>query len=102
MSMALFAVRDALKARQMATPAQIAADLQLPTGTVQDMLAHWVRRRLAAEVASAPEGRSCGSGACNTCGQCAAPSPAQVLYVWQGLGKPQSAPRPVIPLRPAA
>ena len=102
MSAVLFDVRDALKARQMASAAQIAADLHLPTGAVQDMLAHWVRRGLAAEVASGATGGSCGSGACGGCGQCASPSPAQALYVWQGPGKSQAAPHPVFALRPAA
>ena len=102
MSAVLFDVRDALKARQMASAAQIAADLRLPTGAVQDMLAHWVRRGLAAEVASGATGGSCGSGACGGCGQCASPSPAQALYVWQGPGKSQAAPHPVFALRPAA
>lgn len=100
----LFDVRQVLRARQMATPAQIAAELQLPTSAVEAMLEHWVRRGLAAP-AKAESAAACGSGGCNTCGACAAAAPAHVVYLWRGGADDAAAPRTpraVISLRPAA
>lgn len=99
----LFDVREALRARQMATPAQLAAELQLPTSAVEAMLEHWVRRGLAAP-AAAMSGAACGCGGCASCGACATAAPANVVYVWKGADDPAAlgAPRAVIPLRPAA
>ncbi len=99
----LFDVREALRARQMATPAQLAAELQLPTSAVEAMLEHWVRRGLAAP-AAAQAGAACGSGGCTTCGACATAAPANVVYVWTGSGDAavSRSTRAVIPLRPAA
>ena len=101
MTAILFDVRDALKTRQMASAAQIAAELQLPASAVQDMLGHWVRRGLAAEVTPTAAGGSCGSRACGSCGQCATPSPSQALYQWLGPAAPRTSHR-VFALRPAA
>lgn len=88
MSNPLFQVRDLLRRRGMATASQLAAELRLPPGVVEDMLAHWDRRGMVAEVGASGSG-ACASGGnrgCSSCGQCAgAPAPAR-LYRWRDPG----------------
>ena len=81
----LFQVRDLLRRRGMATSAQLAAELRLPSGVVDDMLAHWGRRGMVAEVGASASGHcaSGGSRGCSSCGQCAAASTPATLYHWR-------------------
>ncbi len=97
----LFAVRDTLRARGLASVAQIAAERQLPVAVVDEILAHWVRRGMAHAVAP-QTGGACGSGGCSSCGQCAVPSHSAMLYAWDGPGAAAAPQRPVIALKPAA
>ena len=86
----LFQLRDLLRRRGMASAAQLAAELRLPAGVVEDMLAHWSRRGLVAG-AQAPASGACGSGGgCASCGQCASSAAAPaVLYRWREAEAPQ-------------
>jgi FeoC like transcriptional regulator len=91
----LFQLRDLLRRRGMASAAQLAAELRLPAGVVEDMLAHWSRRGLVAG-AEAPASGACGSGGgCASCGQCASAAAPAVLYRWreaQAQRQPRSIP----------
>lgn len=100
MSNPLFDVREVLRSRQMASVMQIAGELRLPVSVVEDMLAHWVRRGMASRVEQTATG--CGSGGCNTCGQCTgAPAKSGGLYAWDGPGAAQVVRHPTIALRAA-
>jgi hypothetical protein len=102
MSNPLFQVRDLLRQRGMATAAQLAAELRLPSGVVEDMLAHWGRRGLVAEVGASGSG-SCASGGrrgCSSCGQCAGASAPATLYHWRDPGAPTGSPGTMLRLIP--
>ncbi|MGC8703097.1 MAG: FeoC-like transcriptional regulator [Thiomonas sp.] len=93
----LFAVRDCLRQRQLASAAEIAACVQVPVAVAQDMLAHWVQRGLIARLDA--QGATCNTGACARCGACGSGHTATVLYRW--CGGPSAAARPVLMLRSA-
>lgn len=78
----LFAVRDCLRDRQLASAAEVAACVQVPVVVAQDMLAHWVQRGLIERLDA--QGASCGSGSCQHCGACGSGHTAAVLYRWRG------------------
>ena len=65
----LFAVRDLLRERQIATSGQLASELSLPADVVDDVLAHWQRRGLI-ESETVETGGGCGIGSRSTCGGC--------------------------------
>lgn len=65
----LFAIRDSLRAHGVATAAQLAAELELPRGVVDNALAHWLRRGHAQHVSLAGGG-ACGTGCSSGCGTC--------------------------------
>ncbi len=96
----LFQVRELLRQRGMASAGQLAAELRLPLGVVEDLLAHWTRRGMAVAAEAASAG-ACGSGSgCGSCGQCAGTAMPTALYQWREPGA-QARPRS-IPLRPLA
>ncbi|MBU2808486.1 hypothetical protein HF285_09495 [Acidithiobacillus ferrooxidans F221] len=67
----LFAVREVLQKQGMASASQIAAELKLSVGLVEDMLMYWRRRGMVEQVSVGTRescGRSCSSGACGSCG----------------------------------
>jgi FeoC like transcriptional regulator len=76
----LFALRDCLRERRMATAGELAAHLQLATAVVEDMLGHWIRRGSVEAVRST--GVDCGSGGCASCRRCASDA-APALYRWR-------------------
>lgn len=68
----LFAVREVLQKQGMASASQIAAELKLSVGLVEDMLMYWRRRDMVEQVSVGARegcGRSCKSGACGSCGK---------------------------------
>lgn len=79
----LFAVRDCLRDRQLASAAEIAACVQAPLPVVEDMLAHWVQRGLVERLDA--QGASCSSGSCQRCGACGAGKSAAAVYQWRGV-----------------
>ncbi|MBU1175257.1 MAG: FeoC-like transcriptional regulator [Alphaproteobacteria bacterium] len=88
----LFAVRDLLRQRQIATSGQLATELSLATEIVDDVLAHWQRRGMV-ESEVVETGRGCGIGSRSSCGGCngcdiaakAGPSsPSISAYRWLG------------------
>lgn len=93
----LFAVRDCLRQRQLASAEEIAACVHVPVAVAQDMLAHWVRRGLIERLDA--QGATCSTGACIRCGVCGSGHTATVLYRWRG--GPTAAARPALMLRPA-
>jgi len=97
----LFAVRDCLRQRQLASAAEIAACVQVPVAVAQDMLAHWVQRGLIARLDA--QGATCSSGACAQCGACGSGRTAAVVYQWRGPqpGAQPTVKRPVLMLRSA-
>ncbi|WP_449369545.1 FeoC-like transcriptional regulator [Thiomonas sp.] len=86
----LFAVRDCLRDRQLASAAEIAACVQVSTPIAEDMLAHWVQRGLIERIDA--QGGVCSSGSCGSCGLCGARKTA-ALYQWRG-SKPDATPTP--------
>ena len=99
MNSPLFQVRDLLRQRGMASAGQLAAELQLPLGVVEDLLAHWTRRGMAV-AAEAPAVGACGSGGCATCGQCGGAALPTALFQWRETG--MQARSRTIALRPLA
>jgi hypothetical protein len=95
----LFQVRELLRQRGMVSAGQLAAELRLPLGVVEDLLAHWTRRGMAV-TAEAPAAGACGSGGCGSCGQCGGSAVPAALYQWREPGA-QDRPR-TIALRPLA
>lgn len=79
----LFAVRDCLRDKQLASAADVAACVQVPTLVAEDMLAHWVHRGLVERLDA--HGSSCSTGSCQSCGACASSKNAVVVYQWRGL-----------------
>ena len=88
----LFAVRDLLRQRHVATSGQLATELDLSTEVVDDVLAHWQRRGLI-ESERVETGCGCGIGSRATCGGCngcdiaaklAPSSPSISAYRWLG------------------
>lgn len=65
----LFAVRDLLRQRQVATSGQLASELELPHDVVDDVLAHWQRRGMI-ESETVETGGGCGIGSRSSCGGC--------------------------------
>ncbi len=65
----LFAVRDLLRERRVATTGQLATELKLPQEVVDDVLAHWQRRGLI-ESETVETGGGCGIGSRASCGGC--------------------------------
>ena len=65
----LFAVRDLLRTREVATSSQLASELKLSSEVVDDVLAHWQRRGLI-ESETVETGGGCGIGSRATCGGC--------------------------------
>ena len=73
----LFAVREVLQKQGMASASQIAAELKLSVGLVEDMLAYWRQRGLVEQVSVGTRkscGNSCNSGGCGSCGHTVASS----------------------------
>lgn len=95
----LFAVRDVLQKQGMASASQIAAELKLSVGLVEDMLMYWQRRGVVEQVSVGTWGscgRSCHSGGCGTCSNASA-SPVHV-YRWCGGGeKAVTTAQPAVP-----
>ena len=63
----LFAIRDVLQKQDMASASQMAAELKLFVGLVEDMLAYWQRRGAVEQVSVGTRkscGSSCSSGGC--------------------------------------
>lgn len=90
----LFAVRDALRAHAVATPAQLAAELALPRAVVDDVLAHWLRRGCAQQVL--PNGGACSAGCCGGgCGGCASGMQAEA-FRWLERARPLQRMDPVL------
>lgn len=79
----LFAVRDCLRDRQLASASEIAACVQAPAAVVEDMLAHWVQRGLVERLDG--QGATCSSGSCQRCGACGSGKVAAALYQWRGM-----------------
>jgi hypothetical protein len=65
----LFAVREVLRARRVATAGQLASELRLSQDVVDDVLAHWQRRGLV-ENERIETGGGCGTGSPAACGGC--------------------------------
>lgn len=65
----LFAVRDLLRERHVATSTQLANTLRLPPDVVDDVLAHWQRRGLI-EREPVETGGGCGIASRSSCGGC--------------------------------
>jgi len=66
----LFAIRDVLQKQDMASASQMAAELKLFVGLVEDMLAYWQRRGAVEQVSVGTRkscGSSCSSGGCGSC-----------------------------------
>jgi|GEM_PF-1830339 hypothetical protein len=97
----LFAVRDCLRQRQLASAAEVAACVQVPVAVVEDMLAHWVQRGLIERLDA--QGAACGSGSCQRCGACGSGHTAAAVYQWRGTqaAAQPSARHPVLMLRTA-
>jgi len=91
----LFAVRDCLRQRQLASAEEIAACVHVPVAVAHDMLAHWVRRGLIERLDA--HGATCSTGACARCGACGSGRAAAVLYRWRV--EPPAAARPALLLR---
>ncbi|OYV33614.1 MAG: FeoC [Thiomonas sp. 20-64-5] len=79
----LFAVRDCLRDKQIASAAEIAACVQVPTLVAEDMLAHWVHRGLIERLDA--QGAACSTGACQRCGACGTSKTAAAVYQWRGI-----------------
>lgn len=98
----LFAVRNCLRDRQLASAAEIAACVQVSTPVAEDMLAHWVQRGLVERLDA--QGASCSTGSCQRCGMCGTSKSAAAVYQWRGLqaaAAPPAAKPPVLMLRSA-
>ena len=89
----LFAVRDLLRTRRVATSGQLANELSLNTDIVDDVLAHWQRRGMVESEPVDTDGCGCGIGSRATCGGCngcdiaaksAPATPAISAYRWLG------------------
>jgi hypothetical protein len=78
----LFAVRDCLRDRQLASASEIAACVQAPAAVVEDMLAHWVQRGQVARLDG--QGATCSSGSCQRCGACGSGKSTAAVYQWRG------------------
>ena len=73
----LFAVREVLQKQGVASASQIAAELKLSVGLVEDMLVYWQRRGMVEQISVGTRkscGRSCNSGGCGSCSNTLAPS----------------------------
>ena len=84
----LFAVREELQKQGMASASQIAAELKLSVGLVEDMLAYWRQRGLVEQVSVGTRkscGNSCNSGGCGSCGHTVASSVQ--AYRWRSGGE---------------
>ncbi|MBU2738684.1 FeoC-like transcriptional regulator [Acidithiobacillus concretivorus] len=82
----LFAVRDSLRDHALLTSSQIAAILNLPKSTVEDMLRYWQSRGRveAVSLSSANScGSSCQSGSCSSCSSSASPAQNAALQAWR-------------------
>lgn len=98
----LFAVRNCLRDRQLASAAEIAACVQLPTLVTEDVLAHWVQRGLVERLDA--QGASCSAGSCQRCGMCGTSKSTAAVYQWRGVraaAAPVAAKPPVMLLRSA-
>ena len=97
----LFAVRDCLREKQLASAAEIAACVQVSAPVAEDMLAHWVQRGLVEQIDA--QGGTCSSGSCGSCGQCGTRKTAAALYQWRGQQAAAASPTkaPVLMLRSA-
>ncbi len=93
----LFAVRELLRKREMATASQIAAELRLSTGLVEDMLAYWQHRGVVKQIFAAAARGGCAS-ACDTgsCHRCV-PATAASVQAYRWCGHPESAAATPIP-----
>lgn len=81
----LFAVRERLRARGSATSRQLAAELELPTAVVEDILAHFERRgQVQAVTPAAVSG--CGADRCGSCNLCFTAGPSVAWFRWRGAG----------------
>ncbi|MHB1279920.1 MAG: FeoC-like transcriptional regulator [Acidithiobacillus sp.] len=83
----LFAVREVLLRQGMASASQMAAELKLSVGLVEDMLAYW-QCRGAVEPVLVGTHKSCGNR-CNSggCGSCSStPTSSVQAYRWCGVG----------------
>ncbi|MDR7927015.1 FeoC-like transcriptional regulator [Acidithiobacillus thiooxidans] len=79
----LFAVRDSLRDHALLTSSQIAAILNLPKGTVEDMLRYW-QSRGRVEAVSLSSAKSCGSSCqSGSCSSCASPAQNGALQAWR-------------------
>lgn len=95
----LFAVREILQKQDMASASQMAAELKLSVGLVEDMLAYW-QRRGAVEQVSVGTRKSCGSScSAGGCGSCSSASASLVhVYRWCGGGeKAVTTAQPAVP-----
>jgi hypothetical protein len=86
----LFAVRNCLRDRQLASASEIAACVLAPAAVVEDMLAHWVLRGLVERLDG--QGATCSSGSCQRCGACGSGKSPVAVYQWRGT---QAAAQPV-------
>lgn len=89
----LFAVREVLQKQGMASASQIAAELKLSVGLVEDMLVYWRRRGVVEQVSVGSRkscGSSCHSGGCGSCGNTMASSVQ--AYRWCGGGEAVTSP----------
>ncbi|HKI58574.1 MAG TPA: FeoC-like transcriptional regulator, partial [Trueperaceae bacterium] len=79
----LFAVRDRLRERGLATPRQLAAELELPLAVVEAAVAHLERR---GKVRAAPPAAEpgCGTGRCGSCRLCFTAGPDVPWVRWSG------------------
>lgn len=93
----LFAVRELLRKREMATASQIAAELRLSTGLVEDMLAYWQHRGAVKQIFAAATRGDCAS-ACDTgsCRRCV-PATAAPVQAYRWCGHPENAATTPIP-----
>ena len=95
----LFAVRDVLQKQGMASASQMAAELKLSVGLVEDILAYWQRRGAVEQVSVGTRkscGSSCSSGGCSTCSNASA-SPVHVYRWCGGVEKAVTTDQPAVP-----
>lgn len=79
----LFAVRQRLRGRELATSLQLAAELELPLAVVEAALAHFERRGQARAVSPTTD-PGCGTGRCGSCNLCSTAGPRVAWFRWCG------------------
>jgi hypothetical protein len=96
----LFAVRDSLRDHALLTSSQIAAILNLPKTTVEDMLRYW-QSRGRVEAVSLSSAKNCGSSCqSGSCSSCTSPAQNAALQAWRWRDQSEVPARSVMTFHP--